>query len=65
MKIPDTKQKSPIKLKPMPDVRGMSVRRALSVLHSSGYTARLTGKGKVTSQSRSAGNPKECVLRAE
>jgi len=64
MKIPDTKQKSPIKLKPMPDVRGMSVRRALSVLHSSGYTARLVGKGKVVSQLKSKSDPKECVLMA-
>ena len=54
----------PTILKPMPDVRGMSIRRALSVLHASGYTARLTGKGKVISQSRSTTNPKECILQA-
>ena len=54
----------PTILKPMPDVRGMSIRRALSVLHASGYTARLSGKGKVISQSRSTTNPKECILQA-
>ena len=51
-------------LKPMPDVRGMSVRRALAVLHSSGYKARLVGKGKVISQVRSKVDAKECVLLA-
>jgi cell division protein FtsI (penicillin-binding protein 3) len=55
----------PTILKPMPDVRGMSIRRALSVLHASGFKARLTGKGKVTSQSRSKTNPKECILQAQ
>lgn len=54
----------PTILKPMPDVRGMSIRRALSVLHASGYTARFTGKGKVIMQSRSTTNPKECILQA-
>ncbi|MGA1414331.1 MAG: PASTA domain-containing protein [Candidatus Kapaibacteriota bacterium] len=48
----------------MPDVRGMSVRRALAVLHSSGYKARLVGKGKVISQVRSKVDAKECVLLA-
>lgn len=51
-------------VKPMPDVRGMSVRRALAVLHSSGYKARLVGKGKVVSQVRSKVDAKECVLLA-
>jgi cell division protein FtsI (penicillin-binding protein 3) len=55
----------PTILKPMPDVRGMSIRRALSVLHASGYKARLTGKGKVVSQMRSKTNPKECILQAQ
>lgn len=54
----------PTILKPMPDVRGMSIRRALSVLHASGYTAKLSGKGKVIAQSRSKTNPKECILQA-
>ena len=54
----------PTILKPMPDVRGMSIRRALSVLHASGYTARFAGKGKVIMQSRSTTNPKECILQA-
>ncbi|MFM8455639.1 MAG: penicillin-binding transpeptidase domain-containing protein, partial [Ignavibacteria bacterium] len=52
-------------LRPMPDVRGMSIRRALSVLHASGFTARLSGKGKVISQIRSTANPKECILQAK
>jgi hypothetical protein len=64
--MPIVEQKSNTKfgVKPMPDVRGMSVRRALAVLHSSGYKARLVGKGKVISQVRSKVDVKECVLLA-
>lgn len=60
----DKQQSKPITSKPMPDVRGMSVRRALAVLHSSGFKARLVGKGKVVSQLKSKSDPKECVLMA-
>jgi cell division protein FtsI (penicillin-binding protein 3) len=52
------------KVHSMPNVRGMSIRRALSVLHAAGYKARLHGKGKVISQERSTNNPKECILYA-
>jgi membrane peptidoglycan carboxypeptidase len=63
--IVQPKSGTPTILRPMPDVRGMSIRRALSVLHASGYTARLSGKGKVISQIRSTANPKECILQAK
>ena len=49
----------------MPNVKGMSVRRALSVLHAAGYKARVVGKGKITGQMMSKTYKKECILRAD
>lgn len=43
--------------KKIPDVRGMGVSDAIFILENLGLKARITGKGKVKSQSISAGSP--------
>ncbi len=53
----------------VPDVRGMGARDAVYLLESRGLRVRLSGRGKVRSQSCPAGSPvrrgQECVLELE
>ena len=48
-----------------PNVKGMSVRRAMSVLHSAGYQVRVIGQGKVIGQVYNKAGKKECILSCE
>jgi hypothetical protein len=43
----------------------MSVRRAMSVLHSAGYQVRVIGQGKVIGQLYNKAGKKECILSCE
>ena len=48
-----------------PNVKGMSVRRAMSVLHAAGYQVRVIGQGKVIGQVYNKAGKKECILSCE